>query len=121
MVQEKVRDHLEFGRYRHESGLSMIQYMERCILQNRQLIPPISDQHLFRKLARHYHHDIAVACITREVNNITEFQMLLMEFAALHKINDGGTDNHRAEVPAKQEQLKHVTRPWQNNLSLIHI
>ena len=63
MVQEGVRDRLDFGRYRPESGLSMVQYMERCILQNQQLIPPISDQHLIRKLARHYHHDIAVACI----------------------------------------------------------
>ena len=44
MVQEEVCDWLEFGRYRHESGLNMIQYMERCILQNRQLIPLISDQ-----------------------------------------------------------------------------
>ena len=39
--------------------------------------------------------------------------MLFMEFAALHKKNDGGTDNHRAQVPVKQE-LEHVTRPWQN-------
>ena len=69
----------------------MIQYMERCILQNWQLIPPISDQHLIRKLSRHYHHDIAIACITRGVENIMEFQMLLMEFAALCKKKDDGT------------------------------
>ena len=85
MVLEEVRDRLEVGKYRYESGLNMIQYMERYILQNRQLIPPISDQHLIRKLAHPYHHDIAVATITRGVSNIAEFQMLLMEFTAMRK------------------------------------
>ena len=49
MIQETIRDKLEFGRYRAESGLSMTQYMERCILQNRQLIPPISDQDVYKR------------------------------------------------------------------------
>ena len=38
MIQEVVRDRLEFGKYRPESRLSMVQHMERCILQNLSLI-----------------------------------------------------------------------------------
>ena len=82
LVHEAVRDRLEYGKYSTDSGLSMIQYMEKCILQNHQLIPPISDKHLIRKIARHYSHDITVATLTRGVSNITEFQYLLMEFTA---------------------------------------
>lgn len=38
---ENVRDRLEYGRYRPNGGLNMIQYMQRNILKCRQLIPPI--------------------------------------------------------------------------------
>lgn len=115
MIQETVRDKLEFGRYRPESGLSMTQYMERCILQNRQLIPPISDQHLIRKLANHYHRDIAVACITRGVRNITEFQNLLMEFAALRQRKNGANGECTLQVEPKQEgNINHANHPSEN-------
>ena len=60
MVQEKVRNELEFGRYQMESGMSMIQYLERKLLENRQLIPPILDQENYKTLFsrrsdRHYY------------------------------------------------------------------
>lgn len=83
MIQEEVRDRLEFGRYRRDSNLTMAQYMERCVLQNRQLIPPLSDEHLIRKLGRHFSREIQVALLTRNVNNISKFQSVLIEFAQL--------------------------------------
>ena len=54
--------------------------MERRVLENRQLIPAISDRHLIRKIARHFHHEIEVAIITRGVDNIQQFEQLLQEF-----------------------------------------
>ena len=52
--QERIRDQLEYGRFNQNGSLSMIQYMERFVLQCRQLIPILSDRHLIKKLARHY-------------------------------------------------------------------
>lgn len=83
MIQEEVRDRLEFGRYRRDSGLSMVQHMERCVLQNRQLIPPISDEHLIRKLSRHFSREIEVSILTRGVKTISGFQSILMEFNSM--------------------------------------
>lgn len=85
LIQEGVRDRLEFGRYRWEDGLSMTQYMERRVLENRQLIPKMADQHLIRKLARHYNHNIEVAIITRGVSTIQEFQQVLYEFSNMRQ------------------------------------
>jgi DNA repair exonuclease SbcCD ATPase subunit len=82
-VQEGIRDNLEFGSYKSHGGLSMIQYFERKILQCRQLIPPITEQHLIRKLARHYGKEIEVAIITRGINNVEQFEHLLREFATI--------------------------------------
>lgn len=115
MIQESVRDKLEFGKYRPESGLSMTQYMERCILQNRQLIPPMSDLHLIRKLAHHYSHDIAVACITRGVNNIMDFQNLLMEFAALRQKKNGTNGEGNMQFQPKQERNVNNANHWPEN------
>jgi hypothetical protein len=82
-VQEGIRDNLEFGSYKSHGGLTMIQYFERKILQCRQLIPPITEQHLIRKLARHYGKEIEVAIITRGINNVEQFEHLLREFATI--------------------------------------
>ena len=83
VIQEHVRDQLEFGKYHPENGTSMIQYLERKLLENRQLIPPISDRHLIRKIARHYPHEIEVAIITRGVSTISEFEQVLLEFMSI--------------------------------------
>ena len=88
--------------------------MERCILENRQLIPPISDQHLIRKLARHYHHEIAVATVTRGVKNIAEFQVLLTEFTAMRKVNNDRAYSQVDPDQVKREQKERTNRPWQN-------
>lgn len=82
-VQEGIRYNLEFGSYKSHGGLSMIQYFEKKILQCRQLIPPITEQHLIRKLARHYGKEIEVAIITRGINNVEQFEHLLREFATI--------------------------------------
>lgn len=44
-IQELIQDQLEYGKYCHNGGLNAIQYMEKQILQCRQLIPPILVQH----------------------------------------------------------------------------
>ena len=86
-----MRDQLEFGKYHPENGTSMIQYLERKLLENRQLIPSVSDRHLIRKIARHYPHEIEVAIITRGVSTISEFEQVLLEFMSLR--NDSRSTN----------------------------
>ena len=47
-----------------------IQYLERKLLESRQLIPPIPDKNLIRKMTKHYPHETRVAIITRGVVTI---------------------------------------------------
>ena len=56
--QERIRDQMEYGLFNPHGTLSMIQYMERFVLQCRQLIPIMSDRHLIKKLAWHYNREI---------------------------------------------------------------
>lgn len=110
LTQENVRDRLEFGRYRGDTGLSLINYMERRVLENRQLIPPMTDKHLIRKLARHYNHNIEVAIITRGVKTIPELGQVLHEFMYMR-------GNQPMNMPPKenrqQEPAQRQGRPWQ--------
>lgn len=103
-TQEGIRDKLEFGRYRTNGKLNMIQYLERNILQCRQLVPPLSDRHLIRKLASHYTRDIEVAVLTRGIKEIPQFVALLHEYA---NINNNGHEKYRQNnnnyVAFKQE------------------
>jgi DNA repair exonuclease SbcCD ATPase subunit len=106
-IQEEIRDFLEFGRYKPQNGLTMIQYFEREVLQCRQLTPPITEQHLIRKLARHYGRDIEIAIITRGINTVAQFEHLLREFTKIterdrrnyfHRSTDEGTPIHNTNV-----------------------
>lgn len=101
LIQEEVRDRLEYGKYRRDEGLTMIQYMERRVLENRQLLPPITDQHLIRKLARHFYHGIEVAIVTRGVSTITEFAQVLHEFTNIQ-------GRHKSTTPEPVTQMTYV-------------
>lgn len=121
-MQESVRDWLEYGKYRPGGGMSMTQYLERQILQCRQLIPPISDHHLIRKLARHYTRDIEVAIMTRGIREIPQFEALLQEYASINngyernsydRIRNNNNENkaygqgfvkRESNIPTKQEE-----------------
>ena len=52
----------------------------------------------------------------RGVENITEFQILLVEFAALSKKKEDSSDNYRVQVAVKPEH-ESGGRPWNNNKS----
>ena len=52
--QDAIRDSLEYGRYNWKGSLSVVQYMERKLLESRQLTPAITDRQLIKKIARYY-------------------------------------------------------------------
>lgn len=81
--QERVRDQLEYGKFRPNGSLTMVQYLERKVLECRQLIPIMSDRHLIKKLARHYEREIQIAVITRGIVNISSFENLLKEYMSI--------------------------------------
>lgn len=56
--------------------------MERKVLEILELIPPMWDQHLIKKLIRHYSKEIEIATIARGIKDITTFELLLREFMA---------------------------------------
>lgn len=83
-VQEGIRDRLEYGRYYPNGSVSAIQYMQKHILQCRQLMPPITDQHLIKKLARHYGRDIELAVLTRGIREFPQFEALLYDYIKIN-------------------------------------
>lgn len=101
IIQEEVRDNLEFGQYLQSSGLTPIQYMERRVLENRQLTPPMTDAHLIKKVMRHFSKEVEIATITRGIRDITAFELLLREFMAIKNNEPRGFD--RSVSAVKQE------------------
>lgn len=83
------------------------------VLENRQLIPPIADQHLIRKLARHYNHSVEVAIITRGVTTIAELWKVLHEFMTLRS-NTSTRNNPPNEGNKKQEPTLSQGKRWHN-------
>lgn len=83
VVQETIRDKLEYGQYKYNGKLSMTQYMERNILLCHRLMPPISKKHHIKKLTRHYTREVEIAVITRGIKNINEFELLLHEYSSI--------------------------------------
>lgn len=137
-IQEGIRDNLEFGRFNPNGRLSMIQYVENKILQCRQLIPPMSDQHLIRKLARHFGKEIEVAMITRGVTRVDQFENLLREFDTIcereqrnqyrnqqYSVNQntgrlGNVDNGKARGGKYESERDGYTRPeWKNRHPIV--
>lgn len=83
IIQDGVRDFLEYGKFNYNDGLTPIQYMQRRILEARQLVPAMTDRHIINKIARHYSHDVLLAVITRGIHDVTAFENLLREFATV--------------------------------------
>jgi myosin heavy subunit len=94
-TQERIRDGLEYGKYQEGRYISMIQYAERKILQCRQLIPPLTDQQIIKKLARHFNQEVEVAVITRGITRVDQFETLLGEFMAINNRGEYPTDLQR--------------------------
>lgn len=84
-IQEDIRDSLEDGKHRHSDRIDMVQYMDRKIMQCRQLIPPIADYHLIKKLARHFNKEVEIAVMTRGIREIPQFETLLREYMYINK------------------------------------
>lgn len=83
--------------------------MERKLLQARQLIPPLADQHLIKKIAKHYGKEIQIAIITRGIRDVTQFETLLQEFHNINSHNNNSynfrKDTHtQPHVSIKSEQ-----------------
>lgn len=114
MEQEKARDYLEYGKYRHGTGISMIQYMEKCVLESRQLLPVLSDRHLIKKIARHFDREVQTAVVMRGVETIGGFEQLLKEYMMIAPRQNYNTShqNHNdvRRVSAETPVVKQETR-----------
>lgn len=100
-VQENVRDRLEYGRYRPNGSMSAVQYVQKHILQCRQLVPPIMDQHLITKLSRHFCKEIQVAVLVRSIKDIAQFEILLQDY---ERINSNGLERQRYVQPVLKRE-----------------
>lgn len=104
-VQDYVRDGLEYRRYQWGGAYNMVQYLEHRILECRNLIPPIPDEHLIRKLSRHYSKEIEVAVLTRGVTELGSFESLLNDFMNVRNRDTRGYDD--GNIPSGSN-----TRNW---------
>lgn len=103
-VQEKIRDRLEYGKFPPNQRCTAVQYMERQILQARQLIPPISDHHLIKKLARHYTKEVEIAVLTRGIKDIHQFEVLLQEYTTINENDERIKRSFGPNVAVKNEE-----------------
>lgn len=92
----------------------MLQYMEHNLLKSRQLIPLITDQHLIRKLARHFNRDIQIAVVTRGIQTIAGFESLLREYMAI-KPQGQHENNYTRNKPFAKGDYKGKTEGGGNN------
>lgn len=106
-TQESIRDRLEYGRYNRDRHISMVSYMERMILQCRQLVPPIADKHLIKKLSKHFPRNVGVAVMIRGIREIPQFESLLYECENINYSRDYENtykNNNDGYVKVKQEK-----------------
>ena len=83
--QDAIRDNLEYGRYNWKGNLTAVQYMERKLLESRQLTPAVTDRQLIKKIARHYGREIEIAVVTRGINSIHNLESLISEYATINQ------------------------------------
>lgn len=117
-IQEDIRDRLEYGKFRYNGNLNPIQYMERQILQCRQIVPAITDSHMIRKLARHYDKEVELAVMTRGIKDIPQFENLLREYMQIngnkHERNRHGA-NHYVVKREESERVVHTEHKGSND------
>ena len=65
--------------------MSAVQYMERQLLESRQLTPPLTDYQLIRKITRHYGRELEIASVTRDVRTIQNLESLISEYAMMRQ------------------------------------
>ena len=100
--QDAVRDSLEFGRFNWKGNLSAIQYMERKLLESRQLTPAITDRQLIKKIARHFGKNIEIAVVTRGVNSIQNLESLIAEYATINQRTNRAVSYTHLDVYKRQ-------------------
>ena len=55
--QDIIRNNLEYGKFEWHGPITAIQYIERILLESRQLTPTLTDRQLIRKISRHFGRD----------------------------------------------------------------
>ena len=122
--QDDVRNNLEYGRFDWRGSMSAVQYMERQLLESRQLTPTLTDRQLIRKITRHYGRELEIACVTRDVPTIQNLELLISENAMIRQRNhreDGfvrhgeklSDRNMRGEPQNQHATVSKVTEPSQ--------
>ena len=92
--QDNIRDNLEYGRYEWNGPVTAIQYVERILLESRQLSPALTDRQLIRKISRHFGRDLQLAVITRGITNIPNFEALITEYTSIQSSGENSRKPH---------------------------
>ena len=92
--RDNIGDNLEYGRYEWNGPVTAIQYVERILLESRQLSPALTDRQLIRKISRHFGRDLQLAVITRGITNIPNFEALITEYASVQSSGENSRKPH---------------------------
>ena len=76
-------------------------YIERILLESRQLTPTMADRQLIRKISRHFGRDLQIAVITRGITTIPNFEALITEYTSIQPSNENNWRPHYR--PANEE------------------
>ena len=92
--QDIIRDNLEYGKFEWHGPITAIQYIERILLESRQLTPTLTDRQLIRKISRHFGRDLQIAVITRGITTIPNFEALITEYTSIQPNNGNNRRTH---------------------------
>lgn len=79
---------MEYGRFDWRGPVTAIQYIERILLESRQLTPTLTDNQLIRKISRHFGREIQLAVVTRGIVTIPNFESLIIEYTQIQPRNN---------------------------------
>lgn len=100
-IQRRVRDNLNVGVHRPESGLSRVVYAMRLIGTARDLLPRPTDEEIVQMLARHYTQAVDDCVLGQNICTIDAFLALLERF------DNGGTVNRQ-----RHDDRPNYAREW---------
>ena len=108
--QDNIRDNLEYGRYEWNGPITAIQYVERMLLESRQLTPTLTDRQLIKKISRRFGRDLQLTVITRGITTILNFEALITEYTNIQPCNENNRRLRYQHQPASEEKVNNRGR-----------
>lgn len=101
-----VKYDLEYGRFGNEEQCITLQYLERKVLEFRQLTPATEERLIGRKLAKHFGKYVQVAVIIRGRQEVTMLVAVLSEYEHVNKTTNRKEQNEFELIDRRKDNAR---------------